>query len=174
MSIKCCPRPSKVTHFRQSEKTDFHIYGLSSGITTHFQLKLFLSNGAANIKCVSQGSFTEKVEAFSLWAAPHKGAHHWKIPLCLLFPHGETNPLEQISFWLHGMHSSKLYCGATAQAPWKARSSSKAKCVLLDSVQLSSPGTQLCLSEHHTAQRFKTRSSNSKRHSIYLLIVANF
>lgn len=66
MSIKCCLRPSKATHFRQSKKTDFPIYALSSGITTHFQPKLFLSNGASNIKCVSQGSFTEKVEVSEL------------------------------------------------------------------------------------------------------------
>lgn len=174
MSIKCCLRPSKATHFRQSEKTDFPIYALSSGITTHFQPKLFLSNGASNIKCVSQGSFTEKVEVFSLWAAPHKGAHHWKSHSAFFFPMERQISSRKIFFWLHSMHSSNLYCEARAQAPWKARSSSKAKCVLLDLVQLSSPGTQLCLSEHHTVQRFKTRSSNSKRHSIYLLIVANF
>lgn len=58
-------------------------------------------------------------------------------------PHGETNPLEQFLFFL-ASHTN-LYCETAVQAPWKARSSRKAKCVLLDLVQLSSPGTQLCL-----------------------------
>lgn len=174
MNIKWCPRPSKVTHFRQSEKAAFYIYGLSSGITTHFQPKFFLSY--ANSKCVSQGSFTELVAALQSLSCSPQGCALLKIPLHLLFPLGETNPLEQffILFWFHSMHSSNLHWGATAQAPGKARSSSKARCVPLDLVQQSSPGTQLCLCEHHTVQHFKTWSSNSKRHSIYLLIVANF
>ena len=111
-------------------------------------------------------------------------------------------PNSKLCFWHHSMHSSNLYwraaAGATAQAPLKARyiqaqklpwaghrsssswSAAEEKqtgfCFVCSSTQRScySPGTRLCLRERHTVQRFKTWSSNSKRHSIYLLIVVNF
>lgn len=102
--MKWCPRLSKPTHLRQSEKAAFGIYSLTSGITTHFQPKLFLLYGAANNKSVSQGSFTELVEALQPLSCSPQGCTSLKIPLHLLFPHGETNPLEQFFFfffWLH-------------------------------------------------------------------------
>lgn len=137
MNIKWCPRPSKETHFRQSEKTAFHICGLSSGITTHFQpsYSSHMELPTVNV-CL-------KVHLLSWWKCvtasellPTK-LHIAENPTPPSFPSWRDKSLRAIFvffffFWLHSMHSANLYCGATAQAPWKARSSSKAKCVLLD------------------------------------------
>lgn len=157
MNIKCCPRPSKETHSRQSEKTAFCVCGSSSGRTTHFQPKLFLSYGAANSKCVSRGSFTEPVEGLQSLSCCPQGCTSLKIPLCLLFPHAETNPREQFWGFLASQHALiKPPQWGNSPGSMEGQEQQQSKMYSPWLVQLSSPGTQLCLCEHLTVQHFKT------------------
>lgn len=152
MNIKGCPRPSKATQFRQSEEAAFHISGLSSGIATHFQPKLFLSY--ANSKCVSQGSLTELVAVLQSLSCSPQGCTSLKIPLRLLFLHGETNPSEQFLKNYFGFTACPHQTCTVGQQPsFHGRPGAAAEQGVFS---WSSPGTQLCLREHHTVQLFKT------------------
>lgn len=144
-----------------------------------------------------QGPFTEDGEVDWSLRRSLQGCTPLKSTLSLLFPVERQIPNSRPCFWCHSTHSSNRCCGATARAPPKVRWTQAPKMLgaghrsssgwsaaakptgfrlvrSLSQHSCYSAGTWLCLCEHRTLQHFKTWSSNSKRHSIYLLIAVNF